>query len=171
MPLISPSETWRGHWKPTTPIRGARYLEDNGEGYVVRAAGRLESMEEIEAVVVSTRGGVPVRIRDIAEVRIGRDLRTGSASEDGREVVIGTALMLIGENSRTVSAAVDAKMGQIRKSLPSGVEVQTVLNRTVLGSRPRSRPLQKTSLKVPPSSSSSCFCCSATFARPSSQRS
>ena len=112
--------------------QGARYLEDNGEGYVVRAAGRLESMEEIEAVVVSTRGGVPVRIRDIAEVRIGRDLRTGSASEDGREVVIGTALMLIGENSRTVSAAVDAKMGQIRKSLPSGVEVQTVLNRTVL---------------------------------------
>lgn len=112
--------------------QGARYLEDNGEGYVVRAAGRLESMEEIEAVVVSTRGGVPVRIRDIAEVRIGRDLRTGSASEDGREVVIGTALMLIGENSRTVSAAVDVKMDQIRKSLPPGVEVQTVLNRTVL---------------------------------------
>ena len=112
--------------------QGARYLEDNGEGYVVRAAGRLESMEEIEAVVVSTRGGVPVRIRDIAEVRIGRDLRTGSASEDGREVVIGTALMLIGENSRTVSAAVDAKMDQIRKSLPPGVEVQTVLNRTIL---------------------------------------
>ncbi|WP_246750876.1 efflux RND transporter permease subunit [Methylorubrum rhodesianum] len=112
--------------------QGARYLEDNGEGYVVRAAGRLESMEEIENVLVTTRGGVPVRIKDIAEVRIGRDLRTGSGSEDGQEVVVGTALMLIGENSRTVAAAVDARMNQIRKSLPPGVEVQTVLNRTVL---------------------------------------
>ena len=112
--------------------QGARYLEDNGEGYVVRAAGRLESMGEIENVLVTTRGGVPVRIKDIAEVRIGRDLRTGSASEDGQEVVVGTALMLIGENSRTVAAGVDAKMTEIRKSLPPGVEVQTVLNRTLL---------------------------------------
>ncbi len=112
--------------------QGARYLEDNGEGYVVRAAGRLESMDEIANVVVTTRGGVPVRIKDIAQVRIGRDLRTGSGSENGREVVVGTALMLIGENSRTVAAAVDAKMNEIRKSLPPGVEVQTVLNRTLL---------------------------------------
>ncbi len=112
--------------------QGARYLEDNGEGYVVRAAGRLESMDEIGDVVVATRGGVPVRIKDIAEVRIGRDLRTGSGSEDGQEVVVGTALMLIGENSRTVAAAVDARMEQIRKSLPPGVEVQTVLDRTRL---------------------------------------
>ncbi|WP_430912147.1 efflux RND transporter permease subunit [Methylobacterium sp. sgz302541] len=112
--------------------QGARYLEDNGEGYVVRAAGRLEGMDDIGAVVVATRGGVPVRIRDIAEVRIGKDLRTGSGSEDGQEVVVGTALMLIGENSRTVAAAVDARMAQIRKSLPPGVEVQTVLDRTRL---------------------------------------
>jgi len=112
--------------------QGARYLEDNGEGYVVRAAGRLETMEDIGSVVVTTRGGVPVRISDIAEVRIGRDLRTGSGSEDGREVVIGTALMLIGENSRTVAAAVDARMAEIRRTLPPGVEVQTVLNRTLL---------------------------------------
>jgi cobalt-zinc-cadmium resistance protein CzcA len=112
--------------------QGARYLEDNGEGYVVRAAGRLESMDEIRDVVVATRAGVPVRIRDIAEVRIGKDLRTGSGSENGREVVIGTALMLIGENSRKVAAAVDARMEQIRKSLPPGVEVQTVLDRTRL---------------------------------------
>ena len=112
--------------------QGARYLEDNGEGYVVRAAGRLEDMDDIGNVVVATRGGVPVRIRDIAEVRIGRDLRTGSGSEDGQEVVIGTALMLIGENSRTVAAAVDAKMDQIRRSLPPGVAVQTILDRTRL---------------------------------------
>ncbi len=112
--------------------QGARYLEDNGEGYVVRAAGRLEDMDDIGNVVVATRGGVPVRVKDIAEVRIGRDLRTGSGSEDGQEVVIGTALMLIGENSRTVAAAVDARMEQIRRSLPPGVEVQTVLDRTRL---------------------------------------
>ncbi|WP_437871718.1 efflux RND transporter permease subunit [Methylorubrum extorquens] len=112
--------------------QGARYLEDNGEGYVVRASGRLESMEEIGSVVVTTRGGVPVRVSDVADVRIGRDLRTGSASEDGHEVVVGTALMLIGENSRTVAAAVDARMNEIRRALPSGIVVQTVLNRTQL---------------------------------------
>jgi cobalt-zinc-cadmium resistance protein CzcA len=112
--------------------QGARYLEDNGEGYVVRSSGRLESMEEISDVVVTTRSGVPVRIKDIAEVRIGRDLRTGSGSENGKEAVIGTALMLIGANSRTVSESVDTKMNEIRKSLPPGIEVQTVLNRTLL---------------------------------------
>ena len=112
--------------------QGARYLEDNGEGYVVRAAGRLETMEEIAQVVVASRAGVPVRVGDVAEVRIGRDLRTGSGSEDGREAVIGTALMLIGENSRTVAAAVDARMAEIRASLPPGIEIRTVLDRTRL---------------------------------------
>ncbi len=112
--------------------RGAGYLEENGEGYVVRSAGRLESMDEIGNVVVATRGGVPIRVKDIAEVRIGRDLRTGSASENGQEVVVGTALMLIGGNSRTVAAAVDAKMKEIVRSLPPGVEAKTVLNRTLL---------------------------------------
>ncbi|MFC5508574.1 MULTISPECIES: efflux RND transporter permease subunit [Hyphomicrobiales] len=112
--------------------RGAGYLEENGEGYVVRSAGRLESMDEIGNVVVATRGGVPIRVKDIAEVRIGRDLRTGSASENGQEVVVGTALMLIGGNSRTVAAAVDTKMKEIVRSLPPGVEAKTVLNRTLL---------------------------------------
>ncbi|WP_331298177.1 CusA/CzcA family heavy metal efflux RND transporter [Methylobacterium oryzae] len=112
--------------------QGARYLEDNGESYVVRAAGRLESPEAIADVVVASRGGVPVRIRDVATVRIGRDLRTGSASENGQETVIGTALMRIGENSRTVAAAVDARMDQIRRALPPGIVVQTVLDRTQL---------------------------------------
>ncbi|EIZ83377.1 CzcA family heavy metal efflux protein [Methylobacterium sp. GXF4] len=112
--------------------QGARYLEDNGEGYVVRAAGRLESMEAIADVVVATRGGVPVRVRDVAALRFGRELRTGSGSADGREAVIGTALMRIGENSRTVAAAVDARMAQLRRTLPPGIVVQTVLDRTVL---------------------------------------
>ncbi|GAJ02540.1 unnamed protein product, partial [marine sediment metagenome] len=112
--------------------RGAGYLERNGEGYVVRSAGRIESVEEIGNVVVSTRGGTPVRIKDVATVGIGRELRTGSASMNGEEAVVGTALMLIGGNSRTVSAAVDARMKEITRSLPPSVETRTVLNRTLL---------------------------------------
>lgn len=112
--------------------RGAGYLDRNGEGFVVRSAGRLQTTSEISNVVVTTRNGSPVRIKDIAEVGIGREMRTGSASENGKEVVVGTAMMLIGGNSRTVSGAVDLKMQEIRKSLPAGIETQTVLNRTLL---------------------------------------
>src|ERR1700730_2092037 len=112
--------------------RGAGYLEDNGEAYVVRSAGRLESMEQIGDVVVATRGGVPVRVKDIAEVKIGREWRVGSASENGEETVIGTAMMLIGGNSRSVSAMVDAKMKEVNRTLPPGIEAKTVLNRTLL---------------------------------------
>jgi len=112
--------------------RGARYIERNGEGFVVRSGGRLETIEELGAVVVTTRGGVPVRVSDIATVSIGGETRTGSASENGREVVVGTALMLIGANSRTVAAAVDAKLRAIAPSLPPGVDVETVLDRTQL---------------------------------------
>jgi heavy metal efflux system protein len=112
--------------------RGAGYIERNGEGYVVRASGRVESLEEIAQIVVATRGGVPVRIKDLASVSVGGETRTGSASENGREVVIGTALMRIGGNSRTVAAAVDSRMADIRRTLPPGLVVQTVLNRTEL---------------------------------------
>ncbi|WOJ91194.1 CusA/CzcA family heavy metal efflux RND transporter [Methylocapsa polymorpha] len=112
--------------------RGAGYFDDNGEAYVVRSEGRLESMEDISNVVVATRGGVPVRVKDIAEVKIGRELRTGSASANGQEAVIGTALMLIGGNSRSVSAMVDAKMKEINLALPPSVEAKTILNRTLL---------------------------------------
>ena len=112
--------------------RGARYIERNGEGIVVRSGGRIEGIEDLGAVVVSTRGGVPVRIRDIATVSIGGETRTGSASENGREVVVGTALMLIGANSRTVSSAVDARLRAVVPSLPPGIEVKPVLDRTQL---------------------------------------
>jgi cobalt-zinc-cadmium resistance protein CzcA len=112
--------------------RGAGYIERNGEGYVVRAGGRVESIEEIAQIVVATRGSVPVRINNVANVSVGGEMRTGSASQNGREVVVGTALMLIGANSRTVAAAVDAKMEEIRRTLPPGIGVQTVLNRTQL---------------------------------------
>ena len=95
--------------------RGATTIEQNGEGYVVRATGRVETADEIADIAVSTRASIPVRIRDIAQVKIGAQTRTGSASEQGNEVVVGTALMLIGANSRTVAAAVDAKIEDIRR--------------------------------------------------------
>ena len=112
--------------------RGAGYLERNGEGYVVRSVGRLESMSDIENAVIASRDGVPIHVRDVATVEIGRELRSGSASADGQEVVVGTALMLIGANSRTVSVAVDAKMQAIKRTLPPDIQVDTVLNRTLL---------------------------------------
>jgi heavy metal efflux system protein len=112
--------------------RGANYIEQNGEGYVVRAAGRVENMDDISNIVVTTRGGVPVRVKDVADVTIGRELRTGSASVNGREVVLGTALMLIGGNSRTVAAAADARIKEIGRTLPPGIYAHTVLNRTQL---------------------------------------
>ena len=112
--------------------RGANYIERNGEGYVVRATGRVESQLDIGEIVVATRGAVPIRVKDLADVGLGRELRTGSASVDGREVVLGTALMLIGGNSRTVAAAADAKIRDINATLPPGIRARTVLNRTDL---------------------------------------
>jgi heavy metal efflux system protein len=112
--------------------RGANYIERNGEGYVVRATGRVESQLDIGEIVVATRGAVPIRLKDLADVGLGRELRTGSASVDGHEVVLGTALMLIGGNSRTVAAAADAKIRDINATLPPGIRARTVLNRTDL---------------------------------------
>jgi heavy metal efflux system protein len=112
--------------------RGANYIEQNGEGYVVRASGRVENIEDISQIVVATRAGVPIRVKDVAEVVIGKELRTGSASVNGREVVLGTALMLIGGNSRTVAAAADAKIKQINRTLPPGIYAHAVLNREQL---------------------------------------
>ena len=114
---------------------GAGYVEHKGESYLVRATGRIQSVEEIENIVIGTHGGVPVHVRDIAApggVGVGRELRTGSASENGEDVVVATAIMLLGANSRTVAAAVDAKMAEIQRSLPAGIRAKTVLNRTKL---------------------------------------
>jgi cobalt-zinc-cadmium resistance protein CzcA len=111
---------------------GAGFMEQNGEGLVVRSYGRLENIDDIGAVVVATRDGVPVYVRDVATIDIGHELRTGSGSSGGREVVVGTAMMLIGGNSRTVAEGVDKKLSQINASLPPGVEAAPVLNRTKL---------------------------------------
>jgi cobalt-zinc-cadmium resistance protein CzcA len=111
---------------------GAGFIERKGEAYNVRAAGRIESVEQIGEIVLGTRNGVPIYVRDVASVGVGPELRTGSATENGEEVVVGTALMLIGANSRTVAADVAAKFEAIAKSLPPDVIAKPVLNRTKL---------------------------------------
>ncbi len=114
---------------------GAGYIERAGEQYLIRAPGQVGSIADIGNIVVSSIQGSPVRVRDVAEVSIGRELRTGAATENGQEVVLGTVFMLIGENSRTVSSAVDRKMAEINRSLPPGVKAVTVYDRTVLVER------------------------------------
>ncbi|CAN7195355.1 CusA/CzcA family heavy metal efflux RND transporter [Pseudoduganella sp. LjRoot289] len=111
---------------------GAGYIERNGEQLLVRAPGQLATMDDIANVVLTSADGIPVRIRDIGDVVEGRELRTGAATENGREVVLGTVFMLIGQNSRTVSRAVDQRMEQINRSLPAGVHAVTVYDRTTL---------------------------------------
>ena len=111
---------------------GANFLERGGEAYLVRADARIRSINEISDAVIATRGGVPVRVQDVAAVRIGGELRTGAASMNGHEVVVGTALMLIGENSRTVAKAVGEKLQTVEKSLPVGVKVTPTLDRSKL---------------------------------------
>ena len=111
---------------------GAGYIEKNGEALNVRADGRIENIAQLENIVITTKDTTPVYLKDIATVLIGKELRTGSASENGHEVVVGTALMLIGANSRDVALAVDKKFNEIRKNLPPGITSQVVLNRTKL---------------------------------------
>ncbi|WP_050469409.1 CusA/CzcA family heavy metal efflux RND transporter [Herbaspirillum chlorophenolicum] len=111
---------------------GAGYIEKRGEQYLLRVPGQLGGIDDIGNVVVANAQGVAVRVRDVAEVAIGRELRTGAATENGREVVLGTVFMLIGENSRSVSQAVGRKMAEINRSLPEGVRAITVYDRTVL---------------------------------------
>ncbi|HEU4817578.1 CusA/CzcA family heavy metal efflux RND transporter [Janthinobacterium sp.] len=111
---------------------GAGYIERQGEQLLIRAPGQVASKDDIGNIVVANVQGVAIRIRDVADVVLGRELRTGAATENGREVVLGTVFMLIGQNSRAVSQAVDKKMVEINRSLPKGVHAVTVYDRTVL---------------------------------------
>jgi len=112
--------------------RGAGYIERNGQQLLVRSPGQLNSITDIEHVVVKNLAGVPVKIFDVAEVAIGKELRTGAATRDGKETVLGSAMMLVGENSRSVSQAVAMKLQQIKRSLPEGIKVEAVYDRTTL---------------------------------------
>ena len=111
---------------------GAGYIERNGEQYLIRSPGQVTDIPSIEGIIVAHRDGVPITIRDVAEIGYGKQLRTGAATRDGRETVLGTAVMLIGENSRTVSKAVAAKLGEIAATLPRGITAEPVYDRTVL---------------------------------------
>ena len=111
---------------------GAGFIERNGEQLSIRTPGQLGSPEDIGNIVLSNAGGAPVRVRDIAEVGIGRELRSGAATDNGREVVLGTAFMLVGENSRSVSQAVAQRLEIINQNLPKGVSAITVYDRTDL---------------------------------------
>ncbi|MDB5583148.1 MAG: Heavy metal efflux pump CzcA [Bradyrhizobium sp.] len=111
---------------------GAGYIERNGEQYLVRTPGQVANKEEIRDIVIGSRGGIPVRIRDVAEVKEGSDLRTGAATVDGKETVLGTTLLLAGENSQTVAQRVAAKLAEVSKLLPEGIIARTVYDRTKL---------------------------------------
>ncbi len=111
---------------------GAGYIEHAGEQYLVRAPGQLANLEEIGDVVVGSSDGVPIHLRDVADVALGKELRTGAATDNGKEVVLGTVFMLIGENSRTVSRRVAAKLEDVNRTLPPGVVAKTVYDRTTL---------------------------------------
>lgn len=111
---------------------GAGFVERGGEAFLVKADGRIRTLDEIGRATVATRGGIAVAVRDVATVRIGGDLRTGAASENGNEVVVGTALMIAGGNSRIVANAVAKRLDDVTSSLPPGVKIKTVLDRSKL---------------------------------------
>ena len=111
---------------------GAGYIERNGEQYLVRTPGQVANIDEIREIVIGSRNGFPVRVSDVADVKEGKDLRTGAATVNGKEVVLGTAMLLIGENSRTVAQRVAAKLKQIGRSLPDGVVARAIYDRTRL---------------------------------------
>ncbi|WP_010203459.1 CusA/CzcA family heavy metal efflux RND transporter [Pseudomonas amygdali] len=111
---------------------GAGYIERGGEQLLIRAPGQLGTVDDIANIVIANVQGTSIRISSVAEVGIGKEMRSGAATENGREVVLGTVFMLIGENSRTVSQAVAAKLADINRTLPEGVEAVTVYDRTNL---------------------------------------
>ncbi len=112
--------------------RGAGFIEENGQQLTVRVPGTLDQLADIENTMIASPNGSPIRVGDIAQVGIGHDLRTGGATYNGQETVLGIAMMAMGENSRTVSKAVDEKIQAIQSSLPKGVHVETVYDRTSL---------------------------------------
>lgn len=112
--------------------RGAGFIEHNGAQWLIRVPGQARAIADLGAVVIKENDGVPVRIRDVATLGVGEELRSGAATQDGREVVMGTVFMLIGENSRIVSKAVAAKLEEIQTSLPPGITATAVYDRTAL---------------------------------------
>ncbi len=111
---------------------GAGYIEHSGEQYLVRVPGQVANEEEIGSIVVGNREGVPIHLHDVATVALGRELRTGAATRNGKEVVVGTVFMLIGENSRDVSRRAATKLEEVNRTLPPGVTAEAIYDRTTL---------------------------------------
>lgn len=112
---------------------GGGYIEQTADQFIVQASGLFETLEDIKDVPVKTLGNLNViSISDIAKVGLGKELRTGAALYNGREVVIGTALMLLGENSRDVSLRVAEQIEKIKNGLPKGYRIETLYNRSDL---------------------------------------
>ena len=114
---------------------GAGYIERNGQQFLVRVPGQVGGLDEIRSIILDRRGGVPIRIGDIATVGEGPELRSGAATQNGREVVLGTVMMLVGANSRDVAQAAAAKLEEAAGSLPPGVTANPVYDRTALVDR------------------------------------
>jgi cobalt-zinc-cadmium resistance protein CzcA len=114
---------------------GAGYIERHGEQFLIRIPGQVGDTEQLRTMVVTTRDGLPLRVSDVADVLEGSELRTGAATKDGREVVLGTAVMLIGENSRAVAQRTVAKLDEISATLPEGVRARVIYDRTQLVDR------------------------------------
>ncbi|MBK6281036.1 MAG: CusA/CzcA family heavy metal efflux RND transporter [Gammaproteobacteria bacterium] len=114
---------------------GAGYIERNGQQFLVRAPGQVADMAAIGDIVLDRRDGVPIRVRDVASVGEGPELRSGAATQNGREVVLGTVFMLIGSNSREVAQAAAARLEEADRSLPAGVSANPVYDRTALVDR------------------------------------
>ncbi|EXS34647.1 cobalt-zinc-cadmium resistance protein CzcA [Acinetobacter sp. 826659] len=112
--------------------RGAGFIEENGQQLTVRVPGMLTSIQDIQNVTVATKNGLPIRVVDVASVSIGHDLRTGGATYNGQETVLGIAMMMMGENSKTIAKAIDDKVQEIQRSLPQGVVIETVYDRSSL---------------------------------------
>ncbi|WP_020162273.1 efflux RND transporter permease subunit [Cycloclasticus pugetii] len=112
--------------------RGAGYIERNGQQLLVRSPGQLATVEDIGNVIITEHDSVPIKIQDVADIGIGKELRSGAATQDGKETVLGTAMMLIGANSRTVARDVASKLEAIQDSLPDGVIAEPVYDRTQL---------------------------------------
>ena len=112
--------------------RGAGYIERYGQQILVRSPGQLKSIDDIGQVVVKNIDDRPVLVKDVADVVIGKPLRSGAGTRDGKETVVGTVMMLFGENSREVAATVTREMAEIQSSLPEGVILEAVYDRTTL---------------------------------------
>ena len=111
---------------------GAGFIEKNGEQWLVRSVSQLTSKEDIGNIIIAKRDDAPITINDVADVVYGKQLRTGAATFNGEEAVLGTAFMLLGENSRTVAKSVSNKLKQVNHSLPKGIIAKAIYDRTTL---------------------------------------